>query len=88
MYLANKRIDIITKSNKSYLTEFWDYTEKTQSLLSEDDFSPKSISDNQESVYKFFKDPKIVDITLPEFQQIHLIRFEKVIKSIIFLDWI
>jgi len=52
------------------------YENKINSILTQDEDKPKSSIDGAEED-QVIKDPRVVDITNPEYIQIHLLRFEK-----------
>ena len=76
---SSKWINIINQNQKSYLVEQWGYKCDVDGDGDGDVSKRSDISRNHEesSQHSSLKDSKMVDINHPEYQQIHLFRFEK-----------
>jgi hypothetical protein len=75
---SKKRLEIWTPEEEPYLLQWCDYDAKAKQLLSEDPSRARPVYEEKSSEpTEGLRDPKTIDISNPEFQQVHFLRFEK-----------
>lgn len=77
---SSMRLEILNTDKQSYLLNVSNhlqenYEDKIPILLSEDEHRPKGI--NQPDPIQIIRDPRVVDVRLEDYQQIHFLRFER-----------